>query len=185
MFKKLTYKQLIRFLPVIFVLTIILIYWLALSETITLKYKCKELAEEISNAKDAPKQLFSIRNKLEDLNKIMGKDTLNSDTDPLLRFLTDSEPNSINLIDLQPLHVFQHQNYQITTRVAVFEGRFIDLTKFLYHLEKDFNAGKPVSIKYQSETNYKTGKKRLLMTLLIQSVKTGVENQESVSIQTK
>lgn len=185
MFRQLTYRQLIRILPVMLLFTFILVYWLALGETFALKHKCNELVEEINNAKEAPKQLYVIRNKLDELNKMVGKDTLNSETDPLLRFLSDSEPNNINLVDLQPLHIFQHQNYQVETRVAVFEGKFIDLTKFLYHLEKEFNSGKAVSIKYQSETNFKTGRKRLLMTLLIQSIRTKSEIQENSSDQPK
>jgi hypothetical protein len=129
------------------------------------------LAEQVRIAGDAPQQVALIRGKLEELNKVMGKDTMASGTDPLLEFITTSNADKrFNLVDYMPLHMFLHQNYQVETRVAVLEGSYTRLLKFLYHLENEFRIGKVVSVKFESEINVKINKKRLLMTLYVQSV---------------
>jgi preprotein translocase subunit SecF len=186
MFQKLTYKRIIKFLPIGFIIVLMLVYGLAIHETLSLKRKCKELTEQTIAAEDAPKQIVLLKNKLDDLNKVMGKDTTDAESDPLLRFVAGSNTNNnVRLVDFQPLHVFQHQNYQVETRVAVFAGQFVNLVRFLYSLERDFNSGKVVSVKFQVETNYKTNRKRLLMTLYVQSVKNGMINTEGSLPQTK
>jgi hypothetical protein len=174
MFKRFSYKQKMKILPAVFALAILLVYLFAIRETLKVKEECHELTGQIKMAENAPLQLTIIRNKLDELNMVMGKDSIASGTDPLLEFVSSSNANMrINLVDYQPLHVYQHQNYQVETRVVVFEGTYTKLVKFLYHFENEFKAGKVVSVKFETETNFKTDRKRLLMMLYIQSVKNG------------
>jgi hypothetical protein len=171
MFKQLSYRKRIKLFPVGFLIAFLLIYLLAIRETLKIKKECKELAGQTNAAKDAPRQMAQIQNKLNELNNIMGKGDKESDSDPLLEFVSSSNSSGTSLVDFQPLHVYQHQNYQVETRTAVFEGSYINLLKFLHAVEKGFKSGKVVSVKFQTETNLKTERKRLLMSLFIQSVK--------------
>jgi hypothetical protein len=177
-FKQVTYKQKVKLLPIVFLVALLLIYGLAIRETLNMKRGCHDLTEQTKVAGDAPQQMARIHGKLDELNLMMGKDTVNSGTDPLLEFVSTSVNTNIGLVDFQPMHVFQHQNYRVETRIATFEGSFVNLLKFLNNLEKGFKSGKVVSVKFQTETNFKTDRKRLLMVIYIQSVKND-ENQSS------
>jgi len=170
MFKRLSFKQRVKLLPAGFLISLLLIYWIAIRDTFKLKQNCKALTEESRSAGDAPQQIAIIQSKLSEINTIAGKNSGN-ETDPLLTFISNSKTAQINLVDYQPVHTFQHQNYMVETRIAVFESSYVNLLKFLYHLEKDFKSGKLVSVKFQTETNLKTERKRLLMTLYIQSIR--------------
>ena len=170
MFKRLSFKQRVKLLPAGFLIALLLIYWIAVRDTFKIKQNCKALTEESRNAGDAPQQIVIIQSKLSEINTIAGKNSGN-ETDPLLTFISNSKTAQINLVDYQPVHTFQHQNYMVETRIAVFESSYVNLLKFLYHLEKDFKSGKLVSVKFQTETNLKTERKRLLMTLYIQSIR--------------
>jgi len=172
MFKGLSYKQRLKLLPVGFAISLLLIYWIAIHDTFRLKQNCKVLIEESRIAGDAPQQIALTQSKLDEINSIAGKKSKTNETDPLLEFVSKSNTSKlINLVDYQPVHTFQHQNYQVETRIAIFESSYINLLKFLYNLEKDFKSGKLVSVKFQTETNLKTERKRLLMTLYIQSIR--------------
>lgn len=171
MLKKLSYKKRLTYLPAAFLLAVLLVYLLDIRETLSVRSECQTLLEQTRTAEDAPKQMALIRTQLDELNNVMGKDTVQSESDPLLEFVSGLNSGNINLVDFQPLHMFEHQNYLVETRVAVFEGSYVNLVKFLFHLEHDFKGGKVVSVKFQTEINYKTNRTRLLMTLLVQSVK--------------
>jgi len=172
MFKRFSYKQRIKLLPVGFAIALLLIYWIAIHDTVKLRQNCKALIEESRVAGDAPQQIAITRSKLDEINAFAGKKSNASETDPLLEFVSNSNTSKlINLVDYQPVHTFQHQNYQVETRIAVFESSYTNLLKFLYNLEKDFKSGKLVSVRFQTETNLKTERKRLLMTLYMQSVR--------------
>jgi len=181
MLKRFTYRQRLKYLPVGFVLALLLIYWLAIRETVKIKNDCSELIKQTKTAEDAPQQMRLIKTRLDELNNVMGSDTVKSDADPLLKFVSRLNSNNSNLVDFQPLHVFEHQNYQVETRIAVFEGTYVNLVKFLFDLEQKFLAGKVVSVKFQTETNFKTERKRLLMTLYVQSVKNVALNNDEAS----
>ena len=178
MFKKLPYKQKVKLLPIAFLLSLLLIYSIAIRDTFKIKQNCNLLLEESKNAGDAPQQIAIIQGKLNLINSIAGRDSVN-ETDPLLTFISSSEAGQVSLVDYQPVHTFQHENYQVETRIAVFESSFTNLLKFLYHLEKEFKSGKLVSVKFQTETNLKTERKRLLMTIYIQSIKNEEKNTTS------
>jgi len=182
----LTYKQKVKILPIGFFIALLIIYGIAIRETIALKHDCTDLTEQTKAAVDAPQQMGIIREKLDELSLVMGKDSANSGTDPLLEFVSTSNiSNAVNLVDFQPMHIFQHQNYRVETRIATFEGSYSNLLKFLNNLEKGFKSGKVVSVKFQTETNFKTDRKRLLLIIYIQSVKNDKMNTDEPQSQSK
>jgi hypothetical protein len=168
---KLTYHQKVKALPSAFLCALLIIYLVAIKDVLKLHQDCSELNIQISKATDAPKETLTIRSKLNEINLIAGKSKDPENTDPLLEFISASSINkTIQLVEYQPVHQYKNQSNQIETRIACFEGSFSHLLKLLYRLEKEFKAGKVVSVKYQTETDFKTNKTRLLMTLYIQSI---------------
>jgi hypothetical protein len=125
---------------------------------------------------DAQEQLISLTVRLAELNSITGTSTTDLGGDPLLNFISTNLIYGANLINFLPLHVYTRQPYLIETRIAIFEGNFSSLLTVLYTLEKNYSSGKVVSVKFETETNLKTQKKRLLMSLYIQSISNDKNN---------
>ena len=154
----------------LFIVILLLIYWLSIRDTVELKTTCQDLTHQIILAGDAPKELSSLTLRLDELSGMTGKSITNEGSDPLLNFISTSTFSTNKLINYLPLHSYQNQRYLVETRTAVFEGTFRSLVEFLFDLEKRYVSGKVVSVKFETETNAKTEKKRLLMTLYIQSI---------------
>jgi hypothetical protein len=170
MILKFTYQQKLKILPFVFLISVILVYWIAIRGTVQLKNSCDELKIQMISSEDAPVQLASLTARLDKLNRMTGNGENNDVTDPLLNFISTHSVSSAKLINYLPLHSYSKQIYLIETRIAVFEGDYSGLLTFLFTLEKSYASGKIVSVKFETETNLKTEKKRLLMTLYIQSI---------------
>jgi hypothetical protein len=170
MILKLSYQQKLKSLPWVLLAGILLVYWIAISGTVTLKRNCKELRNQMISAGDAPAQLVSLTSRLNDFNAYTGNSQKDRGGDPLLNFFSTNSSSDADLIDFLPLHAYARQPYLIETRIAIFEGNYSSLITVLFTLEKNYPSGKVVSVKFETETNLKTQKKRLLMTLYIQSI---------------
>ena len=174
---KFTYRQKIKLLPLALILILIIIYGVAIKDVVSLHHDCIGLMDQISQTKDAPQEMASTERQLNEITQITGKVADPRDTDPLLEFISEADiKNAVQLVEYQPVHQFQSQHYRIETRIACFEGSFSHLLELLYQMEKQFKAGKVVSVKYQTELNFKTNKRRLLMTLYIQSISNNKDN---------
>ena len=176
MILKFTYRQKLKALPFLFMAALMLVYLMAVSDTIELRSSCNELTVQMISADDAPKQLASFTARLDELNGMAGNSNSGEGTDPLLNFISMHSTSSNKLINYLPLHFYQNQLYLIETRIAVYEGSYRSLLEFLFAFEKSYPSGKVVSVKFETETNAKSGKKRLLMTLYIQSITNEKDN---------
>lgn len=170
MILKFTYQQKLKILPYSFLVMGLLVYWIAISGTVQLKKSCNTIKNQMISMGDANAQLLLLTHKLEELNKLTGDNEKDETTDPLLNFISSHSTSLVKLINFLPLHIYSKKPYLIETRIAVFEGSFINQLTFLFSLEKNYYSGKVVSVKFETETNLKTEKKRLLMTLYIQSI---------------
>jgi hypothetical protein len=170
MILKFTYQQKLKMLPYCFLVMGLLVYWIAISGTVQLKKDCNIIKDQMISMGDANAQLITLTNKLEELNKLTGDNEKGETTDPLLNFISSHSTSSVKLINFLPLHIYSKKPYLIETRIAIFEGSFMNHLTFLFNLEKNYYSGKIVSVKFETETNLKTEKKRLLMTLYIQSI---------------
>lgn len=166
----LSYQQKLKILPFAFLAITLLVYWIAVSGTVELNKTCKGLQRQMISVDVAPRQIDSLASRLKELNRLTGNNLAGEGTDPLLNFISTQTGSSNKLINYLPLHFFRNQPYLIETRVAVFEGSFRNLLEFLFALEKGYPSGKVVSVEFKIETNLKTEKNRLLMTLYIQSI---------------
>lgn len=167
---KLTYKQKLKILPLVFLISLLLVYWIAIRDTLKIHWELNALKQQMITAGEAPKQLSALSSRLNELNRMSGKSNADQGNDPLLNFISTHSTASNKLVNYLPLHFFQNQGYMIETRIGVFEGDYRNLLYFLFELEKNYAVGKVVSVKFETETNVKTEKRRLLMTLYIQSV---------------
>lgn len=175
---KLAYQKRVRLLPWVATLVGILVYWLALSETLSLRKEIRLMENDALVAENAPNSLNQVKMSLDDINEIIGDKTSEIVTDPLLELCSKQAlENKAILSEYNPIHIYRYGNYQVETRVIGFEAPFISCLKVLYNIEKFYRYGKVVSVSYSTRHDYKTSKKYLTMKFLIQTI----QNEKNVS----
>jgi len=171
MLKRLTYQKKVRLLPWGTAIVFLLLYFLAFSETLTIRKQGIQMEKEAVTMEKAPSEMIELQKRLDEINKIAGDKAVNSGIDPLMELISNlSSSYRVTLSDYQPAHIFQYQNYTVQTRVISFEAPFIPCLKVLNNLEKNYHFGKVVSVNYIAKTNNKISKKQLIMQVLIQSI---------------
>lgn len=167
---KLSYSQKLKLLPVAVLAAILLVYVVAVSQTVQLSKYCRINSTRNLSLTELRRQFDSLNIRMIQLNQLSGNNNLTSNSDPLLNFISLTLAQPGKLIEYLPTHEYRIQNHIVSTRVAVIEGDYRNLLVFLNKLEKNYPNGKVASVKFQSETALRTGRKRLLMTLYIQTI---------------
>jgi hypothetical protein len=168
---KISYTQLIKYLPYGFVLLLLLIYYIAIKNTLVLKAECSKLIKEKTLEQGAPTEILTLKNKLFEINQIIGNVGDENETDPLLEFISSQNKNNRSkLIDYQPSHFNKNKLFLVETRIAKFEGSYINLLKLLYNFEQNFKAGKVVSVSFETVQKLNNDRLGLTMTIYIQSI---------------
>jgi hypothetical protein len=172
MIKRLSYKNKIIFLGVAAILLFILIYQMAIAETLAAYSKLKMSENQLVMIEKAPEEIASIKAKLDKFATSVGgsMDTVYRN-EPLLEFLSDvCKKNQTVLADYLSPHVFNQDDFVIETKTAVIEGRFLNLISTMHEVERNYLHGKTISASFQLKEDLKSGQRRLYLTLLIQSV---------------
>jgi hypothetical protein len=166
-----SYRKKVRILPWIAGVVCIMVYWLAVSETLKLKKEMHSMEKEMLAIENAPDRLNQLRSRLNEINRISGNSSGEMVTDPLLELSSKQAlDNAVILSEYQPVHVFSYGNHQVETRIISFEAPFIPCLKVLNSIERLYRYGKIVSVNYSAKTDYKTSTKHLSMQILIQTI---------------
>lgn len=172
----LSYKQKLRILPAVVSVAIILVYIIAISRTIQLNRYCKKTAIQNLSSEELKMELETLSSRMLLMEGISGRNGTLNGTDPLLNFISIKLKQSGELVEYLPLHECRIQNHIVSTRIAVIESDYRNHLIFLNDLEKNYMDGKVVSVRFESDINMKSGKKRLLMTIYIQSIRDDKSN---------
>lgn len=175
---KFTYSQKLKILPVAVLAAMLLIYVVTVSRTVQLNRYCKINTAQNLSPSELSLQLDSLNIRLSKVNQLTGNNDPAKSTDPLLNFISTTLVPSGKLVEYLPLHEFRIQNHLVSTRIAVIESDYKSLLIFLNNLEKNYLEGKVASVKFEKETNIRIGRKRLLMTLYIQSITDEKSNEQ-------
>ncbi|HEX3008690.1 MAG TPA: hypothetical protein VHO90_13850 [Bacteroidales bacterium] len=180
---KWTYQQKVKMLPIIGLFVLVVVYWVALSETFSLRREYSDLKTDAVALEKAPFELRNLKKELARINDVAGKQNSLTGFDPLME-LNGSLASKFNvtLFQYEEPHIFKYKNYTIETRITTFEASFIPCLKVLYNLEKMYHNGKIVSVSFSSKADHKTNRKRLYMQVLFQSIQ-NENNTISESIQ--
>jgi hypothetical protein len=158
-------------MPLIGLIILLIVYWIAISETFKLRREYTDLRSDAVALEKAPLELRNLKKQLAEINDVAGKQSSLTGFDPLME-LNGSLASKLNvtLFQYEQPHLFKYKNYTIETRVTTFEAPFIPCLKVLYNLEKMYHNGKIVSVSFSSKTDHKTSQKRLYMQVLFQSI---------------
>ena len=160
----------------------IIMYNVALSDTITFAVENNELVELVAKNQDAPKEIQAIQKKLIQIQQIVGNDvTVNMDIHQvLLEAVTQYvQENELVLKDFPQPYLITDKGYITKTAKVTVEGDFIRLLKLIYFLESDYNVGKVVAVDFKTTKELRTRKRKLNTIIYLQNVKTQTDEENS------
>lgn len=172
--QKITYKNRLIYLLISAGLFAIILYNIAISDTITISSENTRLETQIIENIDAPKQIQSIKQKLYKIDLLIGNKTQEEiDVHQLLleSITSFNYNNRLVLQDFPQPFILTKDGYETKTAKVTIEGGFINLLKLVHFLEQNHKIGKVVSVDFESIKKSNNTKKELHSTIYIQNIK--------------
>jgi hypothetical protein len=177
---ELTYKKKNQLLILTGLLALLIIYWFLISPNLNRSSLNKKYRSEIAKAEQAPALIKSLREELTTMNSFMEAYVSDSagDEDRFVEVITNfCQKNNVTLKELPKVVETEEQKFTVQTRVVIAEGSYNDLLRLIYQLEKKEKVGRIVSTQFKSYTNNKTKKLTLSLTIYLQNLKIGGNNE--------
>lgn len=174
MFRNTTYKQRVMLFAAGCIIFLIVVYSLAIKQTIATGKKYKHLKKDIAQAADAPQMIKELEKKITFYDNLLGnqQDLSRSFREVLLDYISNyCQQNKVVLKNFPSSHEYISNNFIIETSIVVLEGPFCNLLTLLHQLETKPGLGKVQSTAFESYTNIRTKRKVLHLTLYLQNIK--------------
>ncbi|MCW9019844.1 MAG: hypothetical protein OQJ96_06040 [Flavobacteriales bacterium] len=182
MMNKLTYKKKLQYVLIISGVFMVVLYQLALSDTIDLAIETGVMEEQVANNKNAPEEIAMIKQKLAKIEQLIGTQVAH-DLDVhqlLLESVTGYvQTNNLVLKDFPQPFSISDKGYTTKTALVIVEGDFIQLLKLSNYIENNYQGGKLVALDFKINNELRTRTRKLNSTIYLQNVK--AENHEENS----
>lgn len=148
MFEKYTYKQKCMALAVVFCMLSIAAYKRSFSTLFQVISEYNISSKKVADFEAKTKNSASLAKEIDYLNKTIGKEGVSKEEvqQEIISFASNHPAISIN--DLQPIHIFENENYRAITNQLDVTGNSNSLLALGYDFEKKFNFSRIVSMKY-------------------------------------
>jgi len=177
--KKLTYKQKLTYSLIIGGIFAIILYNMAISDTLDLMFENSDMEAQVSKNVDAPIKIKATKQKLKKIEQLIGNEIdANVDIHQLLLASVTGYVQGNNLIlkDFPQPYSIVDKGYMTKTAIVTVEGDFIRLLKLCNYIENNYQGGKIVAVDFKATKELRTRKRKLNSTIYIQNVK--AENDE-------
>lgn len=175
MLEKLTGKNKLRLLTGAIVLVLMLVYFLAIKETIVLASDCRQKETKLIQSKNLKEKTNLLRLQIKNIDKQTGgqSDTTKKVTELLLENITEYCSKTGCSIKEIPSAAYASRNgYLIESSFITLEGSYKELLELVYLLEqKKRTGGHIASVQFYTVKNNKQKKQELLLTLFVQHYK--------------
>lgn len=155
-----------------FLLTLVLCYRFAISNTLEIKKQYINLSQEEVLFKNMPKQLSLLKQKQKYYDSILSKYQLNGSSiqNSLLKTINVfATNNNLKVIGFLEPHVINHNNLTIKTYEFTVEGDFNAILKLTHKLEQQTKFGEIINLHFEKKKNFRTGKYYLQAKILLKS----------------
>lgn len=172
--KQLTYKKRLVYVLITGGIFTLILYNMAISDTIDLATSNSEMEQQISKNMDAPEQIKKVKQKLHKIELLVGnKIDENLDVHQLLLESVTSYAQENNLIlkDFPQPYTNTDKGYVTKTAIVTIEGDFIRLLKLSNYIENSYEGGKIVALNFKATKEIRTRKRKLNSTIYLQNVK--------------
>ncbi len=172
--RQLTYKKRLLYVLLAGGLFTVILYNMAISDTIDLAIENSDMEEQVSKNVNAPEQIKAIKIKLKKIEQLIGDQT-EQELDVhqmLLESVTGyAQKNNLILKDFPQPYATSDKGYLTKTAVVTVEGDFIRLLKLSNYIENNYQGGKIVAIDFKATKELRTRKRKLNSTIYLQNVK--------------
>ncbi|WP_190808386.1 hypothetical protein [Flagellimonas sp. S3867] len=160
-------------LILLILLSLLLCYKLAISNTLALKREYGALTKEEGLYKNIPQQLSLLSKKEAYLDTVLQDLNINNTSmeNNLLRIINQEvSKNQLSLIDYNPAHISKQNETNFITYNFTLRGSFPSILKAIYSIEKHSGFGEIIHVDFTKEKNYKTRRNFLEASIYIQSL---------------
>lgn len=174
MFNQYSYKVKFQFLLVFFMMLSIAAYKRSFSNLIALYAENRSLKDKKELINSQRPNIANLNKEVENLDKLIGKEGVEKEKiqQEIINFLVKNG-SAVSIFDLQPIHDFVQDDYQIDTFQLDLIGNYNQLLSLAYSFEKQFEYSKIISMKfYTDKRNNKT------MTLHLKLIFQNYENNK-------
>jgi hypothetical protein len=170
LFEKYSYKQKNLGLLIIFALLFVVSYKRSFKLTLETSAYLSELEITKKQAIMSQTDLLDLRKDIVQINKTIGKENVSIEQ-VQQSFLSFFENKSSNLVvnQIDEVFTFDHPDFKINTLKIDIRGNYIQLLRFIYHLENEFEEARLINSSFHIFTNGELNNKQLFCTLLLQN----------------
>jgi hypothetical protein len=156
-----------------FIISLFIVYKLALSKTIETSIAVSQLSKEqitLSNISNTVLRFQLQEKKLDSILKNYNLSIDNSFQQSLLKNITQlSKKHNLQILAFDKPHEFKTNFTKLSTYSFEIKGDFISILKMINKLET-LQLGELISIDFEKKTNFKTGVKFLTCKVLLQKI---------------
>lgn len=151
----------------------LLVYWLAISDTVTLIQECSELKERYQQVGDIDMEVSGLQSQLAVVNDRLG--STNSDDGSFQTQLLATTTEFCKSANLEVVGMTRPRSYiendlVVETIPVKVEGGFIDAVKLIQYLETEAGVGRIISVEYALERLSSSRKNVLYTTINVQRI---------------
>ncbi len=139
----------------------------------------RTIRSKIEKGEGAPEQIGLLNNRLHHIKarfNAYSLDSLKNREYLLLVVSSFCKKNNLILKEFPVIGVEEHRNIGLMTNTIVAEGDFKNLLKLLYELEQKVGVGRPSSVCFEKNYDFKRKKDVLQMTIYLQTISLKNEN---------
>ncbi len=173
LFATLSFKQKNKYLAIGAGVFAVIVYLFAISHTISEYRQVKDLERKVQKAKQSPKQMAVLENRLAFINSKVNPyliDSTRNQEGILDAVSTFCQKNSLILKEFPKTGYEEQKDITIETNVIVVEGGYTNLLQLIYELEHKNKVGKVSSVSFNSFMDNKRKKQVLTATIYLQNI---------------
>jgi hypothetical protein len=171
--KHLTYRQKNKYFVYGFLLAVIVVYLLAIRNTVSLWNENSKLSHSILAQQSSQQKFDQIKNRSVELDGQINKYFTDSTSHDELLLKSVSElcqQEKVLLKDMPIIEKSKEGNYHIFTNKITIEGNYHGLLKVLHQLETQRNIGRIASADFKTYVDHKKKKEILMLIIYIQTI---------------
>jgi hypothetical protein len=131
------------------------------------------LIELSESGKNYTFELDMMQLRLKEVNALIGEDKLSGGSiqhNLLTELQSKSEELAIIIEEVPAPHIFNMNNFLVTTGVFTLSGNYVDLLKVITYLENDFPFASLSSCYFKVEDDYYNKSHKLYLTIYLQNI---------------
>jgi len=169
-FETYSYKKKNYALLVLVILLLAVVYKRSIKTTLEIQQVRTELSEKLDKSQFVVSDIRNIQSQITGLNRHLGQEnnTVEKVQQGFLNFFA-RKSNGLIVNQIDEVLTYQHPDFSIKTHRIVIKGGFINVLRFIYVLEKDFDLARLINVSFDYQKYPNDEREALYTTLLLQN----------------